>query len=73
VGVVEQGKEILGYGSLFLKSEYLHFSNIPEINNVWIYEEYGEEVLSLPNDSLILGAKDVGVCISISIQIAIIH
>lgn len=40
VGVVEQGKEILGYGSLFLKSEYPHFSNIPEINDVWIYEEY---------------------------------
>lgn len=40
VGVVEQGKEILGYGSLFLKSEYPHFSNVPEINDVWIYEEY---------------------------------
>lgn len=28
-----------------------------------------EEVLSLPNDSLILGAKDVGVCISLKIGI----
>jgi GNAT superfamily N-acetyltransferase len=40
VGVIEQGQEILGYGSLFLKSSYPHFSNVPEINDVWIYEEY---------------------------------
>ena len=29
----------------------------------------GEEVLSLPNDSLLLGAKDIGVCISLKIGI----
>ncbi len=29
----------------------------------------GEEVLSLPNDSLLLGAKDVGICISLKIGI----
>ncbi|HEY4831291.1 MAG TPA: GNAT family N-acetyltransferase, partial [Waddliaceae bacterium] len=40
VGVVEQEQKILGYGSLFLKSEYSHFPNIPEINDLWIYEEY---------------------------------
>ena len=40
VGIIENEKEILGYGSLFLKSEYPHFSNIPEINDVWIYEEF---------------------------------
>ncbi len=40
VGVVAQGEEILGYGSLFLNSEYPFFFNVPEINDVWIYEEY---------------------------------
>lgn len=29
----------------------------------------GEEVLSLPNDSFLLGAKDIGVCISLKIRI----
>jgi len=61
VGVVEQGKEILGYGSLFLKSEYPHFSNVPEINDVWIYEEYrnkglGTKLISWLEDI----AKDKG-------------
>src|SRR5687768_6561714 len=40
VGVINNHKEILGYGSLLLKSEYPHFSNIPEINDVWIYEQH---------------------------------
>lgn len=40
VGVVEQEQKILGYGSLFLKSEYPHFYNMPEINDLWIFEEY---------------------------------
>ena len=40
VGVVKQGKTILGYGSLLFKSLYPHFKNIPEINDVWIFQEY---------------------------------
>ena len=40
VGVVEREQKILGYGSLFFKSEYPHFHDIPEINDLWIYEEY---------------------------------
>lgn len=40
VGVVKQGRDILGYGSLLLKSEYPHFKNIPEINDLWIFQEY---------------------------------
>ncbi len=40
VAVVEHGNEILGYGSLLLKSKYSHFSNIPEINDVWIDEKH---------------------------------
>ena len=40
VAVLEMDQEILGYGSLLLKSEYPHFLNIPEINDVWIYEKH---------------------------------
>ncbi len=40
VGVAEKNKEVLGFGSLLRKSEYPHFSNIPEICDVWIYEKH---------------------------------
>jgi hypothetical protein len=33
-------QEILGYGSLLCHSEYPHFLNIPEISDVWIYEQH---------------------------------
>jgi GNAT superfamily N-acetyltransferase len=39
--IVEQQGKIVGYGNLLLSSEYLHFrkNNIPEINDIWVYEE----------------------------------
>ncbi len=42
VGIIERNDEILGYGSLLRKSECLSFLNqgIPEINAIWIDEEY---------------------------------
>lgn len=40
VAVIERDKELLGYGSLLLQSEYPRFSNIPEINDVWIYDQH---------------------------------
>lgn len=40
VGVIERNHEILGYGSLLLRSEYPHFSSIPEIADVWVYDEH---------------------------------
>lgn len=40
VGVVEREGLLLGYGSLNLRSEYPRFANIPEIQDVWIYEEF---------------------------------
>lgn len=67
VGVVEQAKEILGYGSLFLKSEYPYFSNVPEINDVWIYEEYrskglGTKLISwLEQVAKDKGYKEIGI------------
>lgn len=41
VCLVEQQGEIIGYGNLLPASEYLHFrqDKIPEINDVWVYEE----------------------------------
>lgn len=45
VGVVEKDREILGYGSLLLKSQYPYFTGIPEIHDVWIYKEYRENGL----------------------------
>ena len=38
--VIAKGQEILGYGCLLLRSEYAHFSNIPEICDVWIHENH---------------------------------
>jgi GNAT superfamily N-acetyltransferase len=40
--VVQQGGQIVGYGHLLRHSEYPSFSsnNIPEINDVWVYEEH---------------------------------
>ena len=67
VGVVEQGKEILGYGSLFLKSEYPHFYNMPEINDVWIYEKNRRKGLGtrlirwLEEIAKDKGYKDIGI------------
>jgi 8-oxo-dGTP pyrophosphatase MutT (NUDIX family)/GNAT superfamily N-acetyltransferase len=51
VAVVEKNDQILGYGSLLRRSEYPHFSNIPEISDVWIYEKHrrqgiGKQLLS---------------------------
>ncbi len=40
VAVLVRNEEILGYGSLLLQSEYPHFSNIPEICDVWIHEKH---------------------------------
>ena len=39
--IVEEEGKIVGYGNLLLSSEYPHFkqNRIPEINDVWIYEE----------------------------------
>lgn len=40
VGIVEHGKDLLGYGSLLFKSEYSNFLGIPEIQDIRIYNEY---------------------------------
>jgi GNAT superfamily N-acetyltransferase len=40
VGIVEKGGRIAGYGSLLRRSEYPRFSDIPEINAIWIDEDY---------------------------------
>lgn len=39
--IVEQQGKIVGYGNLLSFSEYSHFkqNRIPEINDVWVYEE----------------------------------
>ena len=39
--IVEQHGKIVGYGNLLPSSEYLNFrqNKIPEINDVWVYEE----------------------------------
>ncbi len=42
VGIVEKGLKIFGYGSLLLQSQYPYFTDIPEIHDVWIYQEYRE-------------------------------
>ena len=38
--ILELGNEIVGYGSLLLQSEYPNFSGMPEIHDVWVYEEF---------------------------------
>ncbi len=40
VAVLTREDEILGYGSLLLRSEYPHFSNLPEICDLWIHEKH---------------------------------
>lgn len=40
VAVLANKEELLGYGSLLLKSEYPHFLNTPEICDVWIHEKH---------------------------------
>jgi len=40
VAVLETGNKIVGYGSLPRHSEYPYFYHFPEINNVWIDDEY---------------------------------
>lgn len=40
VAVLASKEEILGYGSLLFQSEYPHFSNTPEICDVWIHEKH---------------------------------
>lgn len=43
VGILRRGEELLGYGSLLLKSKYPHFAGIPEIHDVWIYEKHRKQ------------------------------
>jgi GNAT superfamily N-acetyltransferase len=40
--IIEQQGKIVGYGNLILSSEYPHFkkNNVPEISDIWVYEEY---------------------------------
>ncbi|HEY2810975.1 MAG TPA: GNAT family N-acetyltransferase [Rhabdochlamydiaceae bacterium] len=47
VAVIEKDHEILGYGSLLRKSQccYLATANIPEINAIWIDEDYRKQGL----------------------------
>ena len=40
VAVLARGDEILGYGSLLLRSKYPHFANTPEICDVWIHDKH---------------------------------
>ena len=40
VAIVEQNENILGYGSLLLESKYPYFAGLPEVHDIWIYEEY---------------------------------
>lgn len=40
VAVVEKDGQLLGYGSLLRQSQYPHFPNIPEISDLWIYEQH---------------------------------
>ncbi len=67
VGIIEKDQQILGYGSLFLKSEYPHFSHIPEINDLWIFEEHrgkglGSQLIAwLENIAKEKGYKEVGI------------
>jgi GNAT superfamily N-acetyltransferase len=44
-GILRRGQELLGYGSLLLKSKYPHFADIPEIHDVWIYEGHRKQGL----------------------------
>ncbi len=45
VAIVRKGQELLGYGSLLLKSKYPHFVDIPEIHDIWIYEKHRRQGL----------------------------
>ncbi len=40
VAIVEHNETIMGYGSLLLKSKYPYFAGLPEVHDIWIYEEY---------------------------------
>jgi GNAT superfamily N-acetyltransferase len=46
--IVEQQGKIMGYGNLLPYSEYPHFrnNNIPEIHDIWIYEENRKQGLA---------------------------
>lgn len=69
VGIVEQENDILGYGSLLLCSEYPYFleNQIPEINDVWIYEQhrgkgYGTNLIAwLENLAREKGYNEIGI------------
>ena len=43
--IVEQQNKIIGYGNLLLHSEYPPFSKnqIPEISDLWVFEEYRKQ------------------------------
>ncbi len=40
VAIVQKENQLVGYGSLLRRSEYPHFSHIPEINAVWINQAH---------------------------------
>ena len=61
--IVEYQGKIMGYGHLLPHSEYPHFKNqnIPEINDVWIYEPYRKQGLgTLLISHLEQKAKELG-------------
>ena len=67
--IVEYQDKIMGYGHLLFLSEYPHFrsQNIPEINDVWIYEPYRKQGLStllishLEQKAKELGYQQIGI------------
>lgn len=67
VAVIEDMGTVIGYGSLWLKSEYPHFANIPEIADVWIYDGYrakgyGTKLLQyLEQIAKAKGFKEIGI------------
>ncbi len=67
VGIAELGENILGYGSLLLTSKYPHFHDFPEINDLWIYEEFrgkgfGSKLIGwLEEIAIAKGYKQIGI------------
>ena len=45
VGIIEKEGHLVGYGSLLRQSKYLHFQQIPEINDLWIDQSYRKQGL----------------------------
>lgn len=46
VGIVERKGHLLGYGSLLLQSKYPYFATLPEIHDLWIFEEHRKKGLA---------------------------